>query len=133
MIPAAARLVRDQQAAWRILLLSLVCCVLEGAVRKWVVGDDSFAAKLAYLSKYLVFSTFIVSLPKGKNRLATLGRPFLQVGLSLVLIGAAVSSASGIEPVGAIITILNVVVLPAAAWMAGRRLPADALRRFAWW
>lgn len=113
--------------------MSLICCVFEGAARKWAFGDDSIAGRLAYLSKDIVLAAFLfLGLGRG-NLLTELGQPFLLVGLLLVAMGAVLSSAGGIDPVGALLTIRTFFILPVACWIGGRHLPADALRRFAMW
>jgi hypothetical protein len=124
---------RQQLLSWKLLWISLLCCVLEGAARKWAVGDASIAGRLAYLSKYLVMFGFFAGIPLAKSQLSALGKPFLAMGLTLLTVGAALSSTAGVEPVGAVVTFLNFLFLPAAAWLAGRRLPADALLRMARW
>jgi hypothetical protein len=121
------------QLAWRLLWLSLMCCVFEGAVRKWVVGDASIAARVAYLSKDIVLVA-ILGLGAGpRNPLTDIASPFLQVGLLLAGIGAMVNAAIQIDPIGAVLTLICLVILPAAAVMIGRLLPPDSLQRFAKW
>jgi hypothetical protein len=117
--------------AWRVLLVSLLCCVFEGAVRKWLVGDASIAGRIAYLSKYVVLAIMLVNHGTPHNRLAHAAAPFLKNGMGLLAVGSLFSCLSGIAPVGAILTVLNFFFLPYAAWCAGQQLPADAIRRFA--
>ena len=74
--------------------------MFEGAVRKWGVGDKTAAGYIAYLAKYFVFGTLILGMPEGVNRLADRGRPFLQLGLGLLFVGAAVSSAMELSSSG---------------------------------
>ncbi len=128
-----ARTAARRERAWWLLLASLLCCVLEGAVRKWLAGDESAVGRLAYVSKYLLMALFLVSTARSDNRLAYLAKPFMAFGLALIGIGAVVSSFAGVELIGAVLTALNFLILPAAAWQAGRQLPADAVRRFAQW
>jgi hypothetical protein len=113
--------------------LSLLCCVFEGAVRKWGVGDASIAARLAYLSKDIVMAGFLAAGACRPNVLTNIAQPFLQLGVGLLAFGAVVSSVFGIDPVGAMLTIRTFFLLPAAALAAGRLLPAESLRRFAIW
>jgi hypothetical protein len=119
--------------AWQLLWLSLICCVFEGALRKWIVGDTAIAARVAYLSKDLAL-VGILGLGMGPaNALTDFGRPYLLLGVALVGIGCLVNAAIEIAPVGAILTILTLLILPATAWIAGHVLPPDSLQRFASW
>jgi hypothetical protein len=119
--------------AWRVLWLSLICCVFEGSMRKWGVGDASVAGRLAYLSKDILL-TLLLLLGTGRGHaLTSMAQPFMCIGLVMIGIGAVASSVSGIEVVGAVLSIRTLVVLPIAAWFAGRLLPSDSLRRFAIW
>ncbi len=125
--------VRRRQRAWALVVVSLFCCVFEGAVRKWGVGDATVLGRLAYLSKYIPMAMLLVAPGWGRNPFADRSKRFATLGLAMVALGAAISSFSGINLVGALLTILNCIVLPAAAWQAGRLIPGDALRRLAWW
>lgn len=110
-----------------------MCCVFEGAARKWGVGDASIAGRLAYLSKDIVMALFLIAGAGRSSPLTNAAQPYVVVGLFLVGLGSAISAASGIEPVGAVLTIRTFFILPLAAWSAARLLPSDALRRFALW
>jgi hypothetical protein len=116
-----------------LLWLSLMCCVFEGAARKWLVGETSVAGRLAYLSKDIVMAGFLLQHASRNNRLTVIAQPFLTWGLVLLAVGALFSSVSGINPVGAALTIRTFIVLPLAATIAGQCLPANSLRRYAWW
>jgi hypothetical protein len=110
-----------------------MCCVFEGALRKWGVGDTSVAGRLAYLSKDICLAGFLVLGAGRINVFSRLARPYLQFGLGLLAVGALASTLSGIEPVGAVLSIRTFFVLPVASWVAGRLLPSDALTRMARW
>ena len=116
-----------------LLWLSLVCCVVEGAVRKWAVGDASIAGRLAYLSKDIAMAAFLLISGYSVNPLTQIAKPSLQIGLGLLGVGTLVSSLWGIDPIGGPLTILTFFVLPFAAWRAGSCLPPDAMWRFARW
>jgi hypothetical protein len=122
-----------QKRALFLLWLSLMCCVFEGAARKWLVGDASVWGRVAYLSKDIVMAAFLIQYRVSTNWLATIARPFLYWGLGLLTAGALFSSLSGINPIGSVLTVRTFILLPAAAWAAGCCLPPDALRRYARW
>jgi hypothetical protein len=107
--------------------------VFEGALRKWVVGDGSIPGRIAYLSKDICMLAFLALGSGRANPLADIARPFLVWGVALLGIGAVLSSAFGIDPIGFALTIKTFFMLPIAAWVAGQLLPADSLRRFAMW
>lgn len=124
---------KTNQLAWWLLWASLMCCVFEGAFRKWSVGDTSVIARLAYLSKDIMLALFVVL---GRGRPSTLTRtaqPLLLFGFVLLALGATASIAAGINIIGAVLTIRTFFILPLAAWSAARLLPAHALQWFALW
>jgi hypothetical protein len=115
------------------LFIALVCCVLEGAVRKWVVGDKSWMANLAYFSKDIAFTAAMVAAPRMPNRLALASYPWFIGGLLLSILGAMLSTLSGFSPLGAILSFRVFFLLPLVAWQAGQVLPPDTIRRVARW
>lgn len=119
--------------AWNLLCISLLCCVFDGALRKWGVGDSSIAGRIAYLSKDIVIAAFLIIGSRRANPMTNIAQPFLKSGIALLGIGALLSCAFGFQPVGAFLTIRTFFVLPIAAWMGGQLLPANSLRRFALW
>ena len=58
-------------------------------------------------------------------------RDHLLCGMGLLGFGALLSMVSGIDPIGAVLTIKTFFLLPVAAFVAGRLLPPDSLRRLA--
>ena len=114
-----------------LLCISLLCCVFEGAARKWAVGDASIAGRIAYISKDAALACFLLLGSGRANPLTRAVTPFLVCGLLLLGAGAAISAANGVQPLGAVLTIRTFFVLPLAALAAGRLLPRDALRKFA--
>ncbi len=122
---------RQQRFAWWVMLASLLCCVFEGALRKWVIGDTSILARLAYLSKFICLSLFLIQLPRKKNYFADVTRHYLQAGVTLLCLGAFVSSFYGFDVEGAVLSVINFMLLPAAAWMGGRVLPSQSLMKYA--
>jgi hypothetical protein len=124
---------KPHPAAWPLLWLSLICCVFEGALRKWGVGDTSVTGRLAYLSKDICLAGFLLLGSGHSSWLSRVARPYLQIGLGLLALGAMASALSGVEPVGVALSIRTFFVLPLASWIAGRLLPADAVERMARW
>lgn len=122
------------RAALFLLAASLACCVFEGAARKWWLGGDtSTASRLAYLSKDIVMACFLL-LGRGRpNRLTSRSTSLMALGLALLALGTIMTASLGVEPVGAVLTIRTFFVLPVAAFVAGKLLPPDALRKFALW
>lgn len=111
-----------------------MCLIFEGSLRKWVVPDTSIAGRIAYLSKYIALAAFLVLGAGRSNTLTRIARPYLGIGMVLLGLGAVISAAFGaVEPVGAVLTILNFFLLPLSGYAAGLKLPADSLRRFALW
>ncbi len=102
-------------------------------MRKWVVADTSVAGRIAYVSKYLVLAVFLLLGAGRSSPLIRIAQPYMQIGMILLALGAVTTVASGFEPVGAVLTILTFFVLPLSAYAAGRHLPSDSLRRFAFW
>ncbi len=123
----------NQRRAWLLLWLSLICCVADGALRKWVVGNTSMVGRFAYLSKDILWIGFFFNRFCRSNALVGIATPFLQCGMVLLGIGAIASSLSGFDPIGGPLTIITFFVLPLAAVAAGNSLPSDAILRFARW
>jgi hypothetical protein len=115
------------------LLIAVLCCVLEGAARKWLVGDVSVAGRLAYFSKDVAFVAIALFGICTVTRSSLLSKPFIVAGLGLTSLGAMTSSISGISLVGGILSARSFLVLPLAAWVVGQSLPRDSLKKAALW
>ena len=119
------------QRVWLVALAALAMTVLEGAFRKWVPGFGGGAAKyLMYFSKDLIFAAllFYPQRSQPSPALQVFGN-WLVPGCSLLLAGAAISCAHGLNPVGAVLTARAVVVLPFIAWLVVPRLAGLPLRQ----
>jgi len=121
----------QSRLAWTLLLLSFLCCVFEGALRKWVLGEGSLPGRIAYLSKDILMVAILAVGVGRSNAMTAIASPYLLCGLILLGLGALVSMVSGFDPIGAVLTIKTFFLLPLGAWIAGRLLPADSLRRLA--
>jgi hypothetical protein len=107
-----------------LILGALTLCVLEGAARKWLIGSESNIAEYgAYFSKDIIFAGLLLLSPLAKRNLALLDfKRWLVPGCALVLCGAIVSSIFGFNPVGAVLTLRAMLVLPFLTWLVARRL-----------
>ena len=120
--------------AWLVLMAALAMTVLEGAFRKWVpVFGGEMGKYLMYFSKDIIFAALLLfpkrSLPSPAMKI--LGN-WLIPGCVLVLAGAVLSSAHGINPVGALLTSRAVIILPLLAWLAVPRLTGLKLGWVLW-
>jgi len=125
------RVMPQSRLAWTVLCLSFLCCVFEGALRKWVLGEGSLPGRVAYLSKDILMVGILAVGVGRSNAMTAIASPYLLCGLILLGLGALLSMVSGIDPIGALLTVKTFFLLPLAAFMAGRLLPADSLRRLA--
>jgi hypothetical protein len=107
-------------AAW--LTLAIVLNVLEGAVRKWVPGFGEGPGRiLAYFSKDVFFLLAVaVGLGQPMNR----PRPALEavigwgiLALGLIVSGGGLSYFFGFNPVGTVLSLRAMVILPCAAFL----------------
>lgn len=118
-----------------LLLFAMALTVLEGAIRKWVVGSESGTASyLVYFSKDIAFAAMCFC-PVRRPPSAALNvfSRWLAVGCGFLLCGAVVSaSIRGVNPVGALLTMRATLVLPIIAWLAVRRLAPRTLLAAVW-
>jgi hypothetical protein len=120
--------------AFVAILTSLLLTVLEGAIRKWVIGvDTSELSYIVYFSKDIVFVS-LCFLPVKKKPASALDifRRWLILGCFLFLSGALGSSAIGINPVGSVLTLRGAIFLPLLACAVLRRINVISLRVVAW-
>ena len=113
------------------LSLAFLANVFEGAVRKWVPGFASGAGRnLAYFSKDLILVLGVVLMTgrvwraaSGLEELRKWGLP----ALGLIACGGLLSLSSGINAVGAALTLRALLVLPVLAYFyagwSGKRFP----------
>lgn len=117
----------------KLFTVALVLAVLEGAVRKWLLGMESgYGGYLAYFSKDAFFCAVLVfgrgARVSGPMRLF---RGWLIAGTLLFVVGGAVSVAYGFNWVGACLTMRAVVLLPWVALLASERLGGYPVRKAA--
>jgi hypothetical protein len=121
------------QKAWLVLLTALAMVVLEGAFRKWVFPQGGTVKYLMYFSKDIIFAALLFypkrSLPSPALKIF---ENWLVPGCFLLLAGAVLSSAHGLNPVGALLTARACVILPVIAWLAVPRLAGLPLRWIIW-
>lgn len=120
--------------AWLVLLSALAMTVLEGAFRKWVpVFGEGMGKYLMYFSKDIIFALVLFfptrSLPSPALKVF---ENWLLPGCFLLLAGAVLSSAHGLNSVGALLTARACVILPVIAWLAVPRLAGLPLRWVIW-
>src|SRR6266852_5035715 len=88
-----------------LLFLALTLVVVEGAIRKWLIGSEAgYWSYLAYFSKDLAFASILLwpAAPLSSAAVSTFGR-FLTFGGGLFVLGAALSWMRGFNPVGALL------------------------------
>jgi O-antigen ligase len=136
-----ARLKRGNQpgrigAAEWILLSSIALCVLDGAIRKWVLRDDEGMLKYApYFSKDFAFA-LILFIPRSQG-IGEVGRKlwtYLRVGLAFCAIGALASTIfnwGSVNFVGAGLSMRSLFLLPLCALLVIPRLRQVSLTRVA--
>lgn len=119
-----------------LLLSSIALCVLDGAIRKWVLRDDEgFLKYLPYFSKDIAFALILfIPRPKDMGEWKRKLWTFLKVGLALCAVGALAStifSWASVNFVGATLSIRSLFFLPLCALLAIPRLRQLNLTRVA--
>lgn len=134
-VSSGRRLWRIGRAEW-LVMASIALCVLDGAIRKWVLRDDEgFLKYIPYFAKDIAF-LLIVFIPRPRE-LGEWGRTFwkiLKVGLSFCAVGALASlifNFGSLNLVGAALSIRSFFVLPLLALLAMPRLREINLSRVA--
>jgi hypothetical protein len=113
-----------QQIAWAVLLAALALTVLEGAIRKWLIGSAfQLSSYLAYFSKDIAFA-FLLLLPRRQffSMPLEIFRRWLVPGCFLLLCGILGSSLEYVDIAGAILTLRAVLILPLLAFFVVSRL-----------
>lgn len=116
--------------AWKVVLLAFTLTVVEGAVRKWVVGTTfSTVSYLVYFSKDIIFA-FVLFLPSRQEHsdAANLFLKWLVPGCLICLSALGISSTEQVNLAGAILTSKHLIVLPILAAAALARLQQVDLR-----
>lgn len=118
------------------VLLSIALCVLDGAIRKWVLRDDEgFLKYVPYFSKDFAFALILfIPRPQGMGDLGRKLWSFLKVGLFLCAVGALASTIfnwGSVNFVGAALSIRSLFFLPLCALWAMPRLRHVRLTRMA--
>jgi hypothetical protein len=124
---------RENQIAWGILLAAITLTVLEGSIRKWVIGSPfQVESYVAYFSKDIVFALLLLFPVRAKPfaSLEYFGR-WLIPGCFLVLCGSLASSTQEISFSGALLTLRAAVFLPVVAFLVVPRLQGISLRSVA--
>src|ERR1051326_448264 len=96
-----------------LVVLSVLACVFEGSLRKWVFRDSPGPARYAcYFAKDIVWIALVVFCrPRGEALTKNLGRVLI-IGLPLVALGAAISSARDLNLVGGLLSFRSLIGLP---------------------
>jgi hypothetical protein len=120
---------------WVILAVfgALTLTILEGAIRKWIVGtDSSVLSYVIYFSKDIAFIALLF-LPAEKNpgSASLVFRRWLIPGSFLLISGAMASSVQGVNLVGSALTLRAAVLLPLIAYFAIKKLNGVSLRNVA--
>ena len=115
--------IKERQAEW-ILLTALALNIVEGSLRKWVIGSQGNPLNhLAYFSKDIIFALLLLLPARGPSFPALeVFRRWLLPGCFLLVAGALISSAQGYNLVGAALTLRAVIFLPLIAFYAIPRI-----------
>jgi hypothetical protein len=121
---------RRPQIGWWIFLAAITLIVLEGAIRKWVVGSAfQLGSYVAYFSKDLVFALLLFCPIRAKPSAAwEVFRRWLIPGCFLLACGAVSSMTQEINVAGAVLTLRAALFLPAMALLVAPRLQGISLR-----
>src|SRR5438309_3076348 len=104
-----------------ILILSILACVLEGALRKWIFrGTPGPIIYACYFAKDVIFAAILFCRPQGAFNQTF--RKVLIVGLPLIVIGAALASVHELNIVGGALSFRALILLPILAYLAVPRL-----------
>ena len=122
-------------AEWAVLA-SITLCVLDGAIRKWVLRDDEgFLKYLPYFSKDIAFALILfLRRPEGLGWFARKFWTVSKVGLSFCAVGALASvifNWGALNWVGAALSFRSLLFLPLCALLALPRLRQVSLVRVA--
>ena len=122
-----------QLAKW-VLLVSFFLCVFEGAIRKWILGGSiGTASQAAYVSKDLAFAALLLFSRKYSPPYALRWfRKYFYFGTAWISVGALLSGVHGVSPIGAVLTLRSLIILPLIALLIVPRLPTSACKVVVW-
>ncbi len=107
--------------AERLLLLSILACVLEGAFRKWVFRESAGPIKYAcYFAKDFIFAAILFCWPRGLPSASF--KRVLTVALPLVIAGASLGAVHELNIVGAVLSFRSLVALPLLTYLVIPRI-----------
>jgi O-antigen ligase len=136
LVAAREQPARHVSGAEWLVLGSIALCVLDGAIRKWVLRDtEGFLKYVPYFSKDFVFA-LILFIPRPTD-IGEFGRKlwnFLKIGLSVCVVGALASAVfnwSAVNMIGAALSIRSIFLLPLCALLAIPRLRKVKIERVA--
>ena len=124
----------SRRFGWWILVSALTLTVLEGAIRKWVIGSAfQLGSYVAYFSKDIVFALLLlVPARRASSAALEIFHRWLVPGCFLLVCGALSSMTREIDPEGAVLTLRAALFLPLVAFLAVSRLQGISLRSVAW-
>lgn len=104
-----------------VVALSLLACVLEGALRKWVFRESAGPIKCAcYFAKDFIFVGILFCRARiASNKIL---RTVLIVSVPLIVAGAALAAVHELNIVGGILSFRSLIALPLLAYLAIPRL-----------
>ncbi len=113
-----------QRPATVMLLLSIVACVFEGTLRKWVFRESGGLMRYAcYFSKDFIWIALVLFC---RPTVETFGRQYLgrvlAIGIPLVLLGVVLSGARDLNLVGGVLSFRALVLLPLLAYLSVSRI-----------
>lgn len=107
------------------LCISLILCVLEGAVRKWIIRDsDAYSQAICYFSKdaFLLIAFIYSSTKQVKvNKIYFNISHLLVLSFVFISIGTVINY-DGFAPLGALLTLRNILWLPFVSLVVGVNL-----------
>src|SRR5437773_1079490 len=123
-----------RRIGWWILVSALTLTVLEGAIRKWVIGSAyQMGSYLAYFSKDIVFILLpLVPAWRASSGALEVFRRWLIAGSFFLVCGVLSSITRDINLAGAVLTLRAALILPVLAFIAVSRLQGISLRSVVW-
>src|SRR5213083_3206128 len=110
----------SRRFGWWILVSALTLTVLEGAIRKWVIGSAyQMGSYLAYFSKDIVFILLpLVPAWRASSGALEVFRRWLIAGSFFLVCGVLSSITRDINLAGAVLTLRAALILPVLAFIA---------------
>src|SRR5260370_36811117 len=104
-----------------LIAFSIVACVLEGTLRKWVFRESAGPMKYAcYFAKDFIFAAILLCRSRGALNKSL--RTVLIVSFPLILTGATLAAVHELNIVGAVLSSRSLVGLPLLAYLVIPRL-----------